>query len=85
VSKLGGGILTAAGIVVAGASGLCSITVLDLGNGISHFDATGLAIVGTVGGIPFLIGLLMLGLGIRELKRTRRESDSIHVEKDVPK
>jgi ABC-type amino acid transport system permease subunit len=68
MSKLGGGILTAVGVLIAGTSGLCSLAMFAMGMG---FSWESFGIVGVVGGIPFLVGCIILYFGLRELKRAR--------------
>ncbi|HET9628469.1 MAG TPA: hypothetical protein VFP14_03200 [Novosphingobium sp.] len=84
MNKLWGGILLAAGILIAGTSGLCSAEVLlsaitGMGNG-SAADPMD-ALVGILfmmvpvalfGGVPFLVGVLMIRQG---LKMTREPDD----------
>jgi hypothetical protein len=77
MSKLGGSILTAVGTLVAGGSGLCTLAVLDMGKGLANIDSFGLAVVGFFGGLPFLAGMIVLILGIRELRQSRREGDNL--------
>ena len=59
MKQIFGGILIAVGILIAGASGLCSLAVLFGGLGAS--DLSMLPLVLIVGGIPFAIGC---GIGI---------------------
>lgn len=72
-----GGILMAIGILIAGASGLCTITVLisalsSIGGG-NEFSGLGMIpIVGIVGGIPFAIGVGLIFAG-RSLMRSDTE------------
>jgi hypothetical protein len=68
MSKLGGGILTAVGVLIAGSSGLCTAAFFGMGGG---FDMQSFALVGIVGGIPFLVGCIILYFGLRELRRAR--------------
>jgi hypothetical protein len=64
-----GGILLAMGILIAGASGLCSLAILvDTGE---YGGASMLPVVLLVGGIPFAVGVLLL-LGGRVLLRQDR-------------
>lgn len=67
MKMLFGGILLAIGILIAGASGLCSLAVL-LG-GFGGFSM--LPVVLMVGGIPFAVGAA-LGFGGRALIRQAR-------------
>lgn len=54
-----GGCLMAVGILIAGASGLCSLVFLGTIGG----DLDGLGTVLLVGGVPFLIGVMMIFSG----------------------
>jgi hypothetical protein len=73
-----GGILLAIGILIAGASGLCTITfaISALGtsaNSNNEFGGAGmLPLVAIVGGIPFLIGVGLIIAG-RALIRADRD------------
>ena len=69
-----GGILLAVGILIAGASGLCSLYVI--GTGLSSGGSPGellsdLPLVLMVGGIPFAVGVGLI-LGGRALIRSER-------------
>ena len=55
--KVLGGILIAVGLLMAGASGLCSLALLSEEMGNPNADLSGLWIVAIVGGVPFLMGL----------------------------
>jgi hypothetical protein len=68
-----GGILLAVGILIAGASGLCSLVVLGSMLGNSADAMAGLPMVLLFGGVPFAIGLGLFFLGRSMLKRP--ESD----------
>jgi hypothetical protein len=57
--RLFGGILMGVGILIAGASGLCSVLFLADGSA----DAEFVQIVLLVGGIPFVFGLMFLAGG----------------------
>jgi ABC-type amino acid transport system permease subunit len=70
MSKLGGGILTAVGVLIAGTSGLCSAAMYVMGGG---WNWESFVYVGIVGGIPFLLGCLFLFFGLKELKRARAD------------
>jgi len=64
MSKLFGGIMFAIGILIAGASGLCSLVMVGSmfasTSGPDSFAALGsLPIVLLVGGVPFLIGIAL--------------------------
>lgn len=68
MKRLIGGILTAAGILVGGASGICSLVVL-VGTAFSLPDSIGMIpLVGMIGGIPMLIGFGLFKWG-RKLVR----------------
>jgi hypothetical protein len=78
MKTLFGGILLAIGILIAGASGLCSLAVLFSGGG--EFSGSGmLPVVLVVGGIPFAVGAA-LGFGgwalIRQARRERQVANS---------
>jgi hypothetical protein len=66
MKMLFGGILLAIGILIAGASGLCSLAILFGFGGFSM-----LPVVLMVGGIPFAVGAA-LGFGGRALIRQAR-------------
>ena len=70
-----GGILLAVGILIAGASGLCSLAVL-FGGGVSSSDLSMLPLVLVVGGIPFAIGCGIAFGGHVLIKSARRDSSS---------
>ena len=71
--RLLGGLLLGLGILVAGASGLCSVLVIASEMPLSALDLReGLPIVLAFGGIPLLIGLAMIWGGRRLLR-----SDSV--------
>jgi hypothetical protein len=76
-----GGILLAIGILIAGASGLCSVTMLVsvLGNLNSHQEFSGsgmLPVIAIFGGIPFAIGLGLIFAG-RGLIRSDSEDNEL--------
>jgi hypothetical protein len=77
MKTLFGGILLAIGILIAGASGLCSLAVL-FGGGFGG-NAGILPLVLVIGGIPFAVGAA-LGFGgwslIRQARRERQVEDS---------
>lgn len=77
MKTLFGGILLAVGILIAGASGLCSLAVLFGGEFGSN--ASMLPVVLVIGGIPFAVGAA-LGFGgwalIRQARRERQVTDS---------
>jgi hypothetical protein len=74
-----GGILLAIGILIAGASGLCSLAVL-FGGGFGT-DASMLPVVLVVGGIPFAVGA-GIGFGGWALIRSARRERAL-ADKDV--
>jgi hypothetical protein len=68
-----GGILLAIGILIAGASGLCSLVVL-LSSG--EFGGGGmLGVVLLVGGIPFALGAGLAFAGQTLIKQARKERE----------
>ena len=69
MKQIFGGILLAVGILIAGASGLCSLAVLFGGGGT---DFSMLPLVLTIGGIPFAIGF-GIGFGGWALIRSARK------------
>lgn len=69
-----GGILIAVGILVGGASGLCSLAVL-FGGGFGPSDLSMLPLVLVVGGIPFAIGCGIGFAGWALIKSARRERE----------
>jgi hypothetical protein len=67
MKELLGGILLAIGILIAGASGLCSLAVLvGFGGGINMFP-----VVALIGGVPFLLGAALALTGRRILRQVR--------------
>ena len=73
MKQLFGGILIAAGILIGGASGLCSLAVL-FGNG-EMTGASMLPVVLVIGGLPIVLGVL-IGLAGRSLIRQARQARS---------
>jgi hypothetical protein len=71
MKMLFGGILLAVGILIAGASGLCSLAVL-FGGGFGG-DASILPLVFVIGGIPFAIGAAMAYGGWVLVRQARKE------------
>lgn len=69
MKNLLGGILLAIGILIAGASGICSLVVLVSSLG----DGSMILTILVIGGIPFLIGLGLFYAG-RALIRSGRET-----------
>ena len=74
MKRLFGGILLAIGILIAGASGLCSLAVLVSGDFGSGADLDALGIVAIVGGVPMVVGIL-IAFGGRSLLRSAREDE----------
>ena len=70
--KVLGGILIAVGLLIAGASGLCSFMLIaeELRN--ANADMGGTLAVAIVGGIPFLIGAGMIFGGWKLLQEKPR-------------
>jgi|tagenome__1003787_1003787.scaffolds.fasta_scaffold20930691_4 hypothetical protein len=73
MKQLFGGILLAIGILIAGASGLCSLAVL-LTPG-EHGGGGMLGAVLLIGGIPFALGAAMALGGHMLLKQARKEGE----------
>jgi len=73
--KVLGGILLAVGILIAGASGLCSLVLLLNEPGMDSLSdiAETLAIIGVYGGIPFVCGAVLAFLGYWLVKRAGRD------------
>lgn len=68
------GILIAAGVLIAGLSGLCSVMVILSAMPLSPMDLReGLPIVLLVGGVPFGIGVLAIWGGMRLLRKGRED------------
>jgi len=74
MKSLFGGILLAAGILIAGVSGLCSLVILGMGLTEPSGIVDVLPIVLLVGGIPFLIGLGLFFLGRSMIRAARADS-----------
>jgi len=74
MKSLFGGILLAAGILIAGVSGLCSLVILGMGLTEPSGIVDVLPIVLLVGGIPFLIGLGLFFLGRSMIRAARPDS-----------
>lgn len=72
--KVLGGILIAVGLLIAGASGLCSFVLIaeELRNANADMGGS-LAIVAIVGGIPFLMGAGMIFGGWKLLQEKPRD------------
>lgn len=79
MSRLFGGILQAAGILIAGASGLCSLVFLgSIIDGNAQFGselAQILMLVALFGGIPFVIGIAMFRWGRTIVRRAIDENN----------
>ena len=77
MKRLFGGILLAAGILIGGASGLCTLIFLGMGlsEGVDGYTLGMLPIVLMVGGIPFAIGVGLF-FGGRALLKSAREDDA---------
>jgi protein-S-isoprenylcysteine O-methyltransferase Ste14 len=73
MSKLGGSILSVVGTLIAGTSGLCCAVMFSM---TGEVTSDGLALIGVIGGIPFLVGMLMLVLGVRELRRSMHDDQT---------
>jgi len=70
MKKLLGGIFMAIGILIAGASGLCSLVFLfSMGSG--EFSSASLVLV--FGGVPFIIGLALILTGKAILESAKRD------------
>jgi len=72
MKSLFGGLLLAAGILIAGASGLCSLVFLGMGVSEPGGFLSLLPMVAMIGGVPFVLGLGLLFAG-RALLRSARE------------
>ena len=70
-----GGILLAVGILIAGASGLCSLAILFSGGGLSSYDLSMIPMVLIIGGIPFAIGVAIAFGGYALIRSARNERD----------
>ena len=73
MKKLFGGILIAVGILIAGASGLCSLAIMFSG-GTGPESLSMLPMVLMIGGIPFAVGVL-IAIGGGALIKSAREDD----------
>jgi hypothetical protein len=73
MKRLFGGILLAVGVLIAGASGLCSLSVLFSSGEFSGFGMW--PIVAVVGGVPFAIGAGIAFGGRALLRADRRERE----------
>lgn len=75
-----GGVLLAIGILIAGASGLCSMALLIsvLSNPHSHGEFSGtnmLPVIAIFGGIPFAIGVGSIFVGRAWIREDREDKD----------
>jgi hypothetical protein len=73
-----GGILLAIGILIAGASGLCTVVFLTMTVGHGAGGAEGFSLMLVVGGIPFTIGMGLFFAGralIREDQEDREDRE----------
>lgn len=77
MKSLLGGILLGAGILIGGASGLCSLAVLVMGLADPAGIMTVLPLVLVVGGIPIAIGLGLFFLGRSLIRSARREAEEL--------
>jgi hypothetical protein len=77
--RLFGGILLGVGILVAGASGLCSavflVSMLGSNSGGMGDLSSMLAMIAVVGGIPFAIGMGLVWAGRHLLRKARAEDE----------
>ncbi len=71
-----GGILLAVGILIAGASGLCSLAVL-FGGGMGPGAFSMLPLVLLIGGIPFALGAAIAFGGQVLIRQARNERDEM--------
>lgn len=71
MKSLFGGLLLAAGILVGGASGLCTIAMFVLSLGDGNMDVMPLALI--FGGVPFLVGAALFLLGRMLIRSARAE------------
>jgi hypothetical protein len=81
MKTLFGGILLAIGILIAGASGLCSLTMFFsvMGNLHSHQEFSGagmLPVIAIFGGIPFAVGLGLFFAGRALIRSDRGDGNS---------
>lgn len=77
MKRLLGGLLMGLGILIAGASGLCSAAflVLSLSDSSGAGEMVGLVLV--IGGVPFMVGIGLTFAG-RHLLRQAREDAVLH-------
>jgi hypothetical protein len=74
MKSLMGGILLGAGILIAGASGLCSLVFLAMGVTEPGGLMSLLPMILLIGGIPFAIGLGLFFLGRSLIRSARRDA-----------
>lgn len=77
MKSLFGGILLGAGILIGGASGLCSLVVLVMGLADAAGVLTVLPFVLVVGGIPMAIGAALFFIGRAMIRSARREAQEL--------
>jgi hypothetical protein len=75
MKSLLGGILLAVGILIAGASGLCSLVFLGMGVSEPSGLVDVLPMIFVVGGIPFAVGLGLFFLGGSLIRSGRRDAE----------
>jgi hypothetical protein len=75
MKSLFGGILFAVGILIAGASGLCSLGLLFMGGGSMGENLSTLPLVLMIGGIPCAIGAAMGYGGWKLIQQARKERE----------
>jgi hypothetical protein len=75
MKSLLGGILLAVGILIAGASGLCSLVFLGMGVSEPSGLVDVLPMIFVVGGIPFEVGLGLFFLGRSLIRSGRRDAE----------
>ena len=72
--KVLGGIMVAFGILLAGGSGLCTLSIIFEEMGSPSADATGwIVLAAIIGGVPFLMGLGSMIGGMVLLREKPRE------------
>ena len=80
MKRLFGGILLAVGLLIAGASGLCSLAMLVSTLGEFSLDWIGLVLL--FGGPPIAVGTVMIIGGRSLLRQARQESSDLEDEPD---
>jgi hypothetical protein len=73
MSKVFGGILLAVGILIAGASGLCSALFLWPADASDAHYPSIVGLVAVMGGVPFFIGIILIFLGSHRLRSPRAD------------